>query len=144
MQSRDDTTHAGHAALPHGPVVLFDGVCGLCDRFVSFMLRIDRRGRYRFAPLQGETARAYLSGVEPPPDSIVLRAHGRLYFRSGAVLRILAGLGGVWRVAGLLLLVPPPLRNAAYDYIAARRYGWFGKYDACRLPTPEQAHRFLD
>jgi predicted DCC family thiol-disulfide oxidoreductase YuxK len=132
-------------------LVLYDGVCGLCDRLVRFLLRVDRRRVLTFAPLQGETAAALrrreprLAGV----DSVVfVRDHDtpreQVFLRSRAAVEILAVLGGRWRLLSWpLRLVPPPLRAAAYDVIARRRYGWFGRFDSCRLPSPEERERFL-
>jgi predicted DCC family thiol-disulfide oxidoreductase YuxK len=133
-------------------LVLYDGVCGLCHRLVRFLLRADRRRVLRFAPLQGEASARLrrrlprLAGV----DSVVfVRDHEgageRCYLRSRAVVEVLASLGGAWRLAAWpLRLVPPPLRDRLYDGVARRRYGWFGRFDACRLPAAEERSRFLD
>jgi predicted DCC family thiol-disulfide oxidoreductase YuxK len=132
-------------------VVLFDGVCGLCNRTVDFLLRADRRGRLRFATLQGPTAASLLGERNLPLDLqtvLYLRhrdgAAPELLDRSSAILAILRDLGGGWRAAAALRVVPRPLRDAVYRFVAARRYRWFGKRDTCRLPTPEERHRFLD
>jgi predicted DCC family thiol-disulfide oxidoreductase YuxK len=128
-------------------IVFYDGVCGLCDRTVQFLLKRDTAQRFKFAPLQGETAG---QRTDLPADmrSIVFvanlgTAQEQLYFRSEAVLRILGCLGGFWRVVSWLRLIPRPLRDAIYDAIATRRYRWFGKFDACRVPSPELRGRFL-
>lgn len=139
-------------AAPIGaPLVLYDGVCGLCDRTVQILLRLDRRGVLRFAPLQGETARSILArtGDPHPGDTIVFVAAPdavapSLASRSSAVLAILRRLGVGWRLLATLgALVPRPLRDAVYDAIAARRYRWFGRRDSCRLPTAAERARFL-
>ena len=128
------------------PVAFFDGVCNLCNRSVDFLLRHDRRGLLRFAPLQGPTFAAVardhpeLSGT----DSFVLAERGRVHVRSSAALRAAMALGGVWRLSGALLVVPRPLRDRAYDFLARRRYRWFGRRESCRLPTPELRARFFD
>ncbi|MCC7440541.1 MAG: thiol-disulfide oxidoreductase DCC family protein [Bdellovibrionales bacterium] len=140
-------------------IVFFDGVCNLCNATVDFLIRRDSRGRYRYAPLQGETARAelarlpgmdaFLMGPEhagepgPNPGAIVLQRAGRAYSGSGAVLRIGAGLSGLWRLVGLLLLIPAPIRNAVYRWVARNRYRWFGHRETCRLPTQSERARFL-
>ena len=131
--------------------MLFDGVCGLCNRTVDFLLRADRRGRLRFAPLQGPTAAALLGELDSPLDlETVLYARRRdgaapeLLDRSNAILAIFNDLGGAWRAAAALKLVPRPLRDAVYRWIAAHRYRWFGKRDACRVPTAAERERFLD
>jgi predicted DCC family thiol-disulfide oxidoreductase YuxK len=128
------------------PVAFFDGVCNLCNRSVDFLLRHDRRGLLRFAPLQGttfaEVARDHpeLAGT----DSFVLAQGGRVHVRSSAALRAAVALGGAWRACGVLLAVPRPLRDVVYDFVARRRYRWFGRRESCRLPTPELRARFLD
>lgn len=126
-------------------LIYYDGLCGLCDRFVQFVLARDRRGRYRFAPLQGSTARAGLPSRFHPESSqtVILEDDGRFRVRSDAALAIMAGLGGVWRATALLRLVPRPLRDAIYDWIARHRFRWFGRRNECRVPGPEARERFL-
>lgn len=128
-----------------GPTVLyFDGVCNLCNRLVDWLLRRDRTGRLRFAPLQGETAAAGLPPeVLASPPTVVLQRNGRLATRSTAAIEAVALLGGPWRAIALLKVVPRPLRDAAYDALAARRYAWFGRRDTCRLPDAAERDRFL-
>lgn len=130
-------------------LVLYDGVCGLCDRTVQFLLRADRNGALRFAPLQGETAKAVF--VRHPEaaavDSIVfVRGAGpeeRVFIKSGAVLRILGEVGGTWGWLRVFLAVPRVVRDGVYDWIAKNRYGWFGKFDACKIPDASVRARFL-
>lgn len=128
------------------PVVFFDGVCGLCNSSVDFVLRHDVQGRLKFAPLQGETAARLLPSADRENlGSLVLWDNGRMYRRSPAVVRILWRLGPFWRLmGGLIWLVPLPLRNAGYRLVAALRYRLFGKKETCRLPSPEERSRFLD
>jgi predicted DCC family thiol-disulfide oxidoreductase YuxK len=128
------------------PVVFFDGVCGLCNSSVDFVLRHDRMGRLKFAPLQGATAVRLLPAEDRENlDSLVLWDDGRMFRRSSAVVRILWRLGPSWRaLGGVLWLIPLPLRNAAYRLVAALRYRLFGKKETCRLPSPEERSRFLD
>jgi predicted DCC family thiol-disulfide oxidoreductase YuxK len=125
--------------------IYFDGYCGLCDRFVQFVLRRDRRARYRFAPLQGSTARERVpSGLDPETSqTVILEEGGRFRVRSDAALAILAGLGGAWRLTGMLRIVPRPLRDAVYDLVARNRKRWFGRRDECRVPGPAERDRFL-
>jgi predicted DCC family thiol-disulfide oxidoreductase YuxK len=127
------------------PIVFFDGVCGFCNFWVDFLLARDRRGRLRFAPLQGETARGMLSSVDVEQlHTLVLWTPRKVYRKSSAVVRILFLLGGFWAVyGGLLWLIPRPLRNWGYGFVARRRYRIFGKKDACRMPTPDERARFL-
>lgn len=127
------------------PIVFFDGVCGLCNSSVDFVLRRDKAGRIRFAPLQGETAAKLLPSADREGlDSLVFWDNGRLYRRSSAIVRILWRLGPLWRFLGSLLwVVPVPLRNVGYRLVAKRRYRMFGKKETCRLPTPEERDRLL-
>ncbi len=132
---------------PSHPIVFFDGVCGLCNRAVDFLLRIDRARRLRYAPLQGATAARLLPREAIAPDapgSIVFRERGRLFTRSDAVLRIGVALGGLWSCVAILYAIPRPIRDFVYRWVARNRYEWFGKQDACRLPTPEEKPFFLD
>ncbi len=129
-----------------GPVVLYDGVCGMCNGLVRFVARRDRRGRFRFAALQGETGQALLREHGLPTDDFdtaVLVEDGRALVRSRAILRIVNGLGGAWRVAGVLAIVPAPVLDFLYDRVARSRYRIFGRSDACMLPPPELRARFL-
>lgn len=127
------------------PVIFFDGVCGLCNGFVTLLLRLDRGGRYLFAPLQGRTAQHQLPlHLSDSPGTLVLLDGEDVVLRSEAVIRIVAGLGGIWRMVGLVRLVPRFLRDSIYNALASRRYRWFGRRNVCRVPTPEQQWRFLD
>jgi len=131
---------------PTNPVVLFDGVCNLCNGAVQFIIRHDPEARFRFASLQspvGERLRGELGIDGQALDSVILVADGRWYQESDAVLRIARGLGGLWRVVGISRLVPRSLRDRVYRFIARNRYRWFGKVEACWVPTPELRTRFL-
>jgi predicted DCC family thiol-disulfide oxidoreductase YuxK len=133
------------------PVVLFDGECGLCNRVVRLLLRLDRRGRLRFAPLQGAAGQAYLRTHALPP-----RQFSTLVFvgdwpasgfqlRTAGVASALRSCGGAGLVLGALLAaVPTPLRDAAYRAVARWRHRIFGPWKACPLPRPEWAQRFID
>jgi predicted DCC family thiol-disulfide oxidoreductase YuxK len=139
------TAPQGPAAV-EGPIVFFDGVCGLCNAWVDFLLKHDRRGLWRFAPLQGETARRLLNAADVEHlHTLVLWTPAGTYRKSSAVWRILWSLGGVWRVAACLTwLIPRPVRNWGYDLVARHRYRIFGRKESCRLPTPHERARFLD
>ena len=127
-------------------LVLFDGVCNLCNGAVQFILRHDRAGYFNFASLQSAAAQRALAehGAAPTLNSIVLIDGGRMYQSSDAVLRIAHRLGAPWSWAYAAVVVPRPLRNWIYGVIARNRYRWFGQRDACMLPTPELRGRFLD
>lgn len=126
-------------------VLYFDGVCGLCNRFVDWLIRHDREGRLRYAPLQGRAAAARLPAADIAGlTTVVLERDGHVSRRSTAAIEAMASLGGPWRAASLLKAVPRPLRDAVYDRVARRRYGWFGRREACRLPTEAERPLFLD
>jgi predicted DCC family thiol-disulfide oxidoreductase YuxK len=141
---------AGSLTSPSPNLVLYDGVCGLCNRLVRFLLRVDRRAVLCFAPLQGPTAARLAErhgfGLDVKTMVYVRQfglKHERAYLRSDAVLRVLGDLGGLWWLLSLLRVVPRFLRDPVYDWVATNRYRWFGKYDSCPLPSPEQRARFL-
>lgn len=128
-------------------VIYFDGVCGLCSRLVDFVIRRDPEGRFRFAALQSPRGEAILRMTGLPAgslESVIVEDGGRLYERSDAVLRVWRRLGFPWSLLAVGVIVPRPLRDALYGFVARRRYGWFGKRDACRVPTPAERERFLD
>lgn len=129
-------------------VVFFDGVCGLCDRFVQFVLDRDGRQVFRFAPLQGAFAARELPPKGGDPGRLdtvyVLTADGRLLRRSRAVLFVLGELGGPWRAVSWLRVVPAVIADRFYDLVAAVRYRVFGKREACRIPTPAERARFVE
>ncbi|KRA15032.1 thiol-disulfide oxidoreductase DCC family protein [Lysobacter sp. Root604] len=131
----------------HDAIIVFDGVCALCNGWVRFLLRHDRQQRYRFAAMQGGQGRALLSahGLDPDdPMSFLLIEGGQAWTDTDAIARVLVGLGGVWRLAAILRWLPRALRDPLYRLIARNRYRLFGRYEHCLLPTPEQRARFLD
>jgi predicted DCC family thiol-disulfide oxidoreductase YuxK len=139
---------------PHGTeaersaILLFDGVCNLCNALTNFVIRHDPPpARFRFAALQSATGRRLLERHGLPldePASFVVIDRGRALVRSAAVLRVLRILGLPWSLASLLVLVPRAWRDRAYDALARRRYRWFGRRESCIVPTPEIRARFLD
>ncbi|BDU15570.1 thiol-disulfide oxidoreductase DCC family protein [Lysobacter auxotrophicus] len=129
-----------------GAVIVFDGVCVLCNGWVRFLSRHDRRGRYRFAAMQGESGRALLAahGLDADdPLSFLLVEGNAAWTDSEAIVRVLSGLGGVWRLATVVRVVPRGLRDRLYRTLARNRYRMFGRHERCMIPTPEQAARFL-
>jgi predicted DCC family thiol-disulfide oxidoreductase YuxK len=136
----------GMEASSH-PVVLFDGVCNLCSGSVQFLIRRDPQGRFRFASLQSAVGQRYFDELRidrQAVDSVILIEEGRWFKESDAALRIARRLPGLWKALGVFRLVPRPLRDRAYRLIARNRYRWFGRKEACWLPTPELRERFLD
>ncbi|WP_327051158.1 thiol-disulfide oxidoreductase DCC family protein [Halomicrococcus gelatinilyticus] len=127
------------------PVLLFDGVCNLCNGLVRFVIRHDPDAVFRFAPLQSDVAAALLADcdVDADRDTVVLVDGGDCYTRSTAALRVAARLGWPYRALAAFLAVPRRVRDAVYDVVAANRYDWFGRREECMAPTPDVAERFL-
>ena len=134
------------------PIVLYDGVCGLCNRLVQFILKRDVHDRFRFASLQSGFAEALLKrhGYDSRDlDTFYLvTGHGkpseRVLMRSDAILAVVATLGGVWKMAGVGIVIPKVLRDWMYQLVARNRYRVFGKSDSCMLPSAEHRAKFLD
>ena len=134
-------------ARPGELTLLFDGVCNLCSGAVQFVLARDRTGAVRFAALQSPAGREILRFLDLPTDALstmVLIDSGRAFVRSDAALGLTRTFPWPWSWLRLFRFVPRPLRNWAYDHIAANRYRWFGQRETCLLPTPENRARFLD
>ncbi|SMB97793.1 putative thiol-disulphide oxidoreductase DCC [Hymenobacter roseosalivarius DSM 11622] len=134
--------------MVHQPaVILFDGVCNLCNGFVQFVIAHDTGGHFRFTSLQSEAGQKLLAHhattVAPTPETVVLIERGQVFTHSTAVLHILCGLGGAWQLLYVGMVLPRALRDALYRFVARHRYQWFGRQESCMLPTPELAQRFL-
>lgn len=128
------------------PIVLFDGECRFCNGWVKFLLRRDKRDVFRFAPLQSEAARAMLPTYllkDDSLDSVMVVEPNDIYTHSSAVLRIAKHLGGPWAILYALIVVPIPLRDAAYRWVAKRRYTWFGREESCMMPSEETKRKFI-
>lgn len=136
------------SAGPH--LILYDGVCGLCNRFVSFVLAHDKNAHFRFASLQSATGQARLRQIGKNPDSLdtlyVLPNYesGSAFERARAGLFVLKTLGMPWSLAEIFGILPDSLLNFAYDCLAHYRYRIFGRYEQCRLPAAEDRKRFID
>ena len=127
-------------------IILFDGVCNLCNSSVNFIIDHDKKNDFRFASLQSEAGQDLLKKFHlnvKDFDSIILIENGKHYQRSSAVLKIVKKFPGLWKLLYLFIIFPPPVRDFVYDIIAANRYKWFGKKDSCRVPTPELKEKFL-
>jgi len=125
-------------------VIFFDGVCGLCNAWIDFILKRDRAGIFSFAPLQGNYAKEMEPEASENLNTMIYHASGQRYYRTGAILRILRDLGGIWYLAWVFWFVPFFIRDFFYGLIARNRYRIFGKKENCRIPTPEEKVRFLD
>jgi len=125
-------------------VIFFDGVCGLCNAWVDFILKRDKAGIFSFAPLQGNYAKEREPEASENLNTMIYLASGQRYYRTGAILRILRDLGGIWCLAWVFWFVPFFIRDFFYGLIARNRYRIFGKIENCRIPTSEEKVRFLD
>jgi predicted DCC family thiol-disulfide oxidoreductase YuxK len=128
------------------PILLFDGVCNLCNSWVQLVIKHDKKGRFRFAALQSDAGQELLKKSGLPLSnftSLVLIEGDKIYQRSSAALRIAKQLSGLWPLAYALIIIPPFIRDGVYNSIAGNRYRWFGRQDSCMMPTPELKQRFL-
>ena len=129
------------------PILLFDGVCNLCNAAVQWVLKRDRSNVFRFAALQSETGRTLLqrAGLSADNfDTVVLVEDDRVFTRSDAALEVARRLGGWWPALAVFKLVPRFIRDGVYNWVARHRYRWFGRREACMLPRPEWKERFLE
>ena len=127
-------------------ILLFDGVCNLCNGIVRFIIKRDSKEKFRFASLQSETGRLWLEKFDNSGSdfkSFVLIQGDRHYIKSTAALKMFRELGGIWTLLYVFIWIPRPLRDFLYDIIAKNRYTIFGKQDTCMIPTPELKARVL-
>jgi len=136
------------STVENHPIVLFDGVCNLCESTVQFIIRRDKAARFRFAALQSAVAQQWLSDCRYADDelsSVLLIVDGRVYKKSRAGLQIVRRLDGAWPLLYYLSFwVPQFIADPIYDFIGNRRYRWFGKKEECWIPTEDLRQRFLD
>ena len=127
------------------PILLFDGVCNYCNRWVNFILLHDKRKKFRFAALQSEAGKKLLKqyNVSEKEESVVLIYNDKVYLKSSAGLHIVYHLGGFYALGFIFILVPEYIRDFYYDIIARNRYKWWGKRTECIIPTEEVKKRFL-
>jgi predicted DCC family thiol-disulfide oxidoreductase YuxK len=127
-------------------IILFDGVCNLCNHSVQFIIKRDPKGHFKFASLQSEIGQKLVEqyGIPKGIESIIYIENDKVYIKSSAALRISRKLNGYWRYLKILSILPSSVRDFFYDIIAKNRYKWFGKKESCMLPTTETKKRFLD
>lgn len=128
------------------PVIIFDGVCVMCSAWARFVLKHDKRGRYRLLPAQSELGAALYRhyGLDPVNyETNVLIEQGRAYFRSSGSIRMFEGLGLPWSLVSIVRIVPETWRDRAYEFVARNRYRWFGRTERCFVPNDEYKARFL-
>ena len=127
-------------------IVIFDGVCNLCNWAVRFIIKHDSRSIFTFASAQSETGKEILSRFEidtPEPESVSLLQNGSLLKKSSTALTIATELDGFWKYLAFLRVIPRPVRDIVYDWVARNRYRWFGKRNICMMPSKETENRFL-
>lgn len=131
---------------PLKPTILFDGVCNLCNGAVLFIIKRDPNQKFQFASLQSAFGKSQLQKYNlntKDVDSIVLIKSSKAFVRSTAALQIASQLNGLWPVLSIFKIFPTFIRDGVYNWIAKNRYSWFGKKDACMIPTPELKSRFI-
>ena len=130
------------------PILLFDGVCNLCNHSVQFCIDNDKNGKIHYASLQSDVGQSYLTKLKMSGtdlNSVVLIEGERFYTKSDAPLRLVKYFDKkIWRLSAIFFIVPKFIRDAVYNYIAKNRYKWFGKQESCVLPTPDLRSRFLE
>lgn len=129
------------------PIILFDGVCNLCNTSVQYVIKHDKRAFFTFASLQGETGQQLLKKyglTDNDLNSFVLIINNKVVTRSAAALTVARNLGGIIKLLYGFMIIPAFIRDAVYNIIAKNRYKWFGKRDSCMIPSPELSSRFLN
>ncbi len=133
--------------IPQHPILFFDGVCNLCNSSIQTIIKKDHQQKFKFASIQSDAAKEILlqsDEFNSDIDSIILLNKQRLYYKSSAILRVCKILGGVYYFLFIFWLVPKPIRDWVYDFVAKNRYRWFGKMESCMIPSLELKDRFLD
>ena len=128
-------------------IILFDGVCNLCNSSINYVIDHDKKDVFRFASLQselGKTIQDYLGIKNTNLDTIILYIPNEAYYiKSTAALKIMITFSGIWKLMQLFTIIPAPIRDFVYNYIAKNRYKWYGKQESCRIPTIELKSKFL-
>ena len=125
-------------------IIYFDGVCGLCNGFIDFVMSIDKNNIFKYSPLQSEHAQKNLpKEFTEDLKTVVVQIDGKTFSKSAAVIAVLIEIGGFWKLAIIGKILPTFLANKAYDLVAENRYNLFGKKETCRLPTPEERAKFI-
>lgn len=123
-------------------IIIFDGICGLCNRSIDILIKLDTQKCFQYTSLQGEFVKNL--DIEPDIDSIIYYEDGILYYKSTAILKILRSLGGLWIISNILYLIPAIIRDFIYDVIAKYRYKIFGKMMSCRMIKEEEKELFIE
>lgn len=132
---------------PSSPLILFDGVCNFCCFWVQFLIRRDPDKRFHFAPLQSAVGQEIVKRLGMSTDNLttmILVEGDRRYVKSSAALRIARRMRGLWPLLFIFIVIPAPIRDFFYDWVARNRYRWFGRQGSCMVPTPDVRERFLE
>lgn len=135
-----------HPVQLNQPVILFDGLCNFCNAGINFIIKQDKKKIFRFAALQSEAGQYLLQQFKLPTEgfeSFILIENGKVFQKSAAGLKVYGKLPWYWGWTQLAWIAPKVIRDAVYDWIARNRYKWFGKKEACMIPTPQVRSRFL-
>lgn len=139
-----------HSANENSPqnrnIILFDGVCNFCNFWVDFIIKRDKKKIFKFAALQTNSGNKILDNFREKTegvDSVIFVENNRCFTRSSAALRIVKKLPGLWAYLYAFIIIPKPLRDFIYDFVAKNRYRIFGQKESCRLPSPEEKDRFI-
>lgn len=127
-------------------IILFDGVCNLCNSFVQRVIKNDSKNKFKFASLQSEFGQNFMKNHKIDQQdfkTLILIEGEQFYVKSTAVLRIGRELNGIYKVSAILILIPRPIRDFFYHIVSKKRYSWFGKRESCWLPTPELKNKFI-
>lgn len=129
-------------------IILFDGVCNLCNSSVKYVIKHDKKDEFRFVPIQSELGQKIIKHIgisEKHTDSVIFYKPGKVYYyKSTAALEIAKSLNGFFTYALIFRIIPSAIRDIIYDYIAKNRYKWYGKNESCMIPTPESKSKFLE
>lgn len=123
-------------------IIIFDGICGLCNRSVDILIKLDSQKQFKYTSLQGTFVKTL--EINPNIDSIIFYGDSTLYYKSTAILKIFNALGGLWKLANIFYVIPRVVRDFIYDIIAKYRYNIFGKMESCRMPKSEEQALFID
>ncbi len=123
-------------------IVIFDGICGFCNKSIDILMKLDTQKKFRYTPIQGEFVKTL--DIEPDIDSIIYYEDRTLFYKSTAILKILRSLGGIWIITNIFYIIPKVFRDFIYNVIAKYRYNIFGKMESCRMPKKGEQELFID
>ena len=132
-----------NADLLNKKVIVYDGLCILCNHFVQWLIKRDKKGVFYFTTLQSDLGQDLIAENDVQGDTVVLWDRGQIYTKSDVALNVLSDLSWIWWIFIPFKIIPRAFRNTIYDWIARNRYKWFGKHDTCMLPDPSFKERFL-